>query len=194
MAGMKFGAVVLCGGKSRRIGSNKAYLLKNSEPFINIIIDTLLKIFEEVLVAVDEKQKYAQISSNRVRIVEDEKSYFGPIEGLKQGLKVCKSDYLFVCGCDMPDISIDCINELSRYVDYSYECVLPFLEKAQVLHGFYKKSLYAKIEAKEYFSIKELLNDAKVRYVSKFDCNMEKSVININTKEDYVNFLGGANG
>lgn len=193
---LTFGALVLCGGKSQRIGQNKAYLLKNNEPFISIIVNRLSEIFEEVVICVDEIKKYTQITSNRLKVVEDQKSYFGPIEGLRQGLKQTQKDYLFVCGCDMPNISKECIEELASYVDGSYECVLPLIERPQVLHGFYSKSLYAKIESGNYFSIKGLLNDSKVKYVSKFkfNCNIAESVVNINTKEDYASLLGGTNG
>ncbi|MGB9755482.1 MAG: molybdenum cofactor guanylyltransferase [Desulfurella sp.] len=191
---LKFGALVLCGGKSKRIGKNKAYLLKNNESFISIIVNRLLEIFEEVILAVDETQKYAQIISNGLKVVEDKKNYFGPIEGLRQGLRVTHKQYLFVCGCDMPNIKKDCIEELANYVDNSYDCVIPLIESPQVLHGFYSKSLYKKIESGNYFSIKGLLDDVKVKYVSKFNCNIKESVININTKEDYAKLLGGANG
>ena len=191
---LTFGALVLCGGKSQRIGQNKAYLLKNNEPFISIIVNRLSEIFEEVVICVDEIKKYTQITSNRLKVVEDQKSYFGPIEGLRQGLKQTQKDYLFVCGCDMPNISKECIEELASYVDGSYECVLPVIERPQVLHGFYSKSLYAKIESGNYFSIKGLLNDSKVKYISKFNCNIAESVVNINTKEDYASLLGGTNG
>lgn len=191
---LKFDALVLCGGRSQRIGQNKAYLLKNNEPFINIIVNKLLEVFEEVIVAVDEIQKYTQIIDKRVKIVEDKKNYFGPIEGLKQGLKVTQKQYLFVCGCDMPNIRKDCIQELANYVDSSYDCIIPLLETPQVLHGFYSKFLYNKIEGGGYSSIKGLLHDVKVKYVSKFNCNIKESVININTKEDYAKLLGGANG
>ncbi|MGC9167633.1 MAG: molybdenum cofactor guanylyltransferase [Desulfurella sp.] len=191
---LRFGALVLCGGRSQRIGKNKAYLLKDNEPFISIIVNKLSEIFEEVVIAVDETQKYTQIINNRVKVVEDKRNYYGPIEGLRQGLKISQKDYIFVCGCDMPNISKDCIIELAGYIDYSYQCILPFIEKPQVLHGFYSKSLYTKIESGSYFSIKGLLDDVKVKYVSKFNCNIKESVININTKEDYIKFLGGANG
>lgn len=191
---LTFGALVLCGGRSQRIGQNKAYLLKNNEPFINIIINRLSEIFEEVIVAVDESKKYTHITKTGLKIVEDKKNYFGPIEGLRQGLKQTQKDYLFVCGCDMPNISKECIEELASYVDGSCECVLPLIERPQVLHGFYSKSLYAKIESGDYFSMKGLLNDSKVKYISKFNCNIIESVVNINTKEDYANLLGGANG
>ncbi len=191
---LKLGALVLCGGKSQRIGQNKAYLLKNNEPFIDIIVNKLLEIFGEVIVAVDKTQNYTQIIKNGVKIVEDSKSFFGPIEGLRQGLKVTENDYLFVCGCDMPNIKKECIKELMSYVDGLWDCILPFVDKPQVLHGFYSKSLYNKIEMKDYFSLKGLLRDAKVKYVSKFNCNIKESIININTKEDYENLVGGTNG
>lgn len=191
---LKFGALVLCGGRSQRIGKNKAYLLKNNESFISIIVNKLVEIFDEVIIAVDERQKYTQIINDRVKIVEDNKNYFGPIEGLRQGLRITHKQHLFVCGCDMPNIRKDCIEELASYVDNSYDCVLPLIESPQVLHGFYSKFLYNKIESGNYLSIKGLLHDVKVKYVSKFNCNIKESVININTKEDYAELLGGANG
>lgn len=190
----EFGALVLCGGKSQRIGTNKAYLLKDNQTFINIILDKLLKIFNEVIIAVDESQKYTQIIDNRVLVVEDSKSYSGPLEGLFQGLKKTKKDYLFVCGCDMPNIREDCIKELALYVDGINECVLPFFGKPQILHGFYRRDLYVKIGEGDYSSIKALLNSAKVKYISKFDCNIKESIININTTRDYENLIGGING
>ncbi len=95
-------AVVLAGGKSTRMGQNKALLKMGKKTMIERVIDPLQKIFENIIVVTDNPKEYAMLKN--VKFVQD---YFDTGEknsliGLYTGLIESKTDYVFVTACDMP--------------------------------------------------------------------------------------------
>jgi molybdopterin-guanine dinucleotide biosynthesis protein A len=70
------------------------------------LLAELSSLFEEVLISAN-----GPFACGRARVVPDEIGA-GPLAGLYQGLKTCKSDYLYVTACDMPFLSAEYI----RYI------------------------------------------------------------------------------
>ena len=78
MMKMKIAAGVLAGGRSTRMGKNKASLEWKGETFLERVL-SVCRDFPEIYVSVDKKEKY--VSCGAV-LVEDEKQGFGPLEGI----------------------------------------------------------------------------------------------------------------
>ena len=94
-------AGILAGGKSLRMGKNKANLTDAKNPKNTLIMSAISKcsVFPEIMISADSKSRYPQID---VRIVEDEIKGFGPVEGIYQLLCNSSKQYLFVMAVDMP--------------------------------------------------------------------------------------------
>ncbi|MGD9681552.1 MAG: molybdenum cofactor guanylyltransferase, partial [Candidatus Obscuribacterales bacterium] len=90
-------ALILCGGRSRRMGRPKAFLPYESSTVIAHIVDTITPIFTEVLLVSNEPESYEDLG---VDVVKDILPYRGPMGGILSGLLVAAHEHSFVFACD----------------------------------------------------------------------------------------------
>ena len=88
---MKIGAAVLAGGKSRRMGRNKAMLKIGEVTAVEKILEEL-KEFDEIIVCSDDYKT----SDKKVGICRDIFKNCGPMGGIYTILKNCKSEAIFM--------------------------------------------------------------------------------------------------
>lgn len=102
---MRWGGLILCGGQSRRMGSDKACLAFGGEPLLlrmlRLVSEGLGQVPLAVAAAAD--QQLPDIPSG-VLLTTDEFPGLGPIEGLRAGLQVLSEccDAVVVTSCDAP--------------------------------------------------------------------------------------------
>lgn len=89
-------------------GRNKALLCLEEQTFFERL-QRELNAFGEKLVSANETE---WMHADGYTVLKDENHDCGPIEGLRRGLTVCKSDALFVAACDMPFVTKEFVNTL----------------------------------------------------------------------------------
>jgi molybdopterin-guanine dinucleotide biosynthesis protein A len=94
-------ALILAGGKGRRLGYDKKELVIGGARVIDQLIEKLRGVFDEILVSSNTPFFYDGITTLKDEVGE------GPLAGIYQGLRACKSAYLFVTACDMPFLSLE---------------------------------------------------------------------------------------
>lgn len=95
-------AVVLAGGRSARMGADKASLAWGGETLLSRTVASLATVVERVVVVRSAGQELPPLPP-AVRIVEDARPGRGPLEGIASGLRALERDALaFVCAVDMP--------------------------------------------------------------------------------------------
>lgn len=95
---MNIGAVILAGGKSCRMGSDKAALRFGGQSFLERAISAL-EGFDEIILSTNNRAPY---DAYGLPVVNDIYPGCGPIGGLHAALSACSSDALFCVTCDMP--------------------------------------------------------------------------------------------
>ena len=91
--------VLLAGGKSRRMGEDKRYLVVGERTLLERGLAVLRSIFQEVLVVIAQDSPPLDIEALVVRdLVPD----CGSLGGLYTGLAQATTPYIFVVACDMP--------------------------------------------------------------------------------------------
>ncbi len=95
-------AVILCGGKSRRFGSEKGLARINGSTLAEQIITILSTLTDDIWISTNRPDLYQSIGRP---LVEDVYPGCGPISGIHAALSVTLRKYLIVCACDMPFIS-----------------------------------------------------------------------------------------
>ncbi|MBU5613052.1 molybdenum cofactor guanylyltransferase [Geomonas sp. Red51] len=90
--------VILVGGKSRRMGRDKAFLELRGKPLFERVLDLFRESFPKVLLVGDREERFADYS---VRVLADliPGSSLG---GVYTGLSGADSDWIFVSSCDLP--------------------------------------------------------------------------------------------
>jgi molybdenum cofactor guanylyltransferase len=106
----KFAAVLLAGGRSRRMRTNKAFIKYSGRPMWRFQIDKLVKLDpDELFFSV---QQGAEFPPGPWRFVHDRSAELGPLGGLEAALRQTHSDLLLTLAVDMPGLTINFLREL----------------------------------------------------------------------------------
>ena len=97
------GGIVLCGGKSTRMGSSKALLPFGSETMLQRVVRLLGEVVSPMVVVAAADQELPALPRD-VIIARDERDARGPLEGLRAGLQALPPDVdaAYVTSCDVP--------------------------------------------------------------------------------------------
>jgi len=100
---MPLGGIVLCGGKSTRMGAAKAMLPFGPERMLQRVVRLMSEVAAPVVVVRAASQTLPELPAG-VLVVEDARSDRGPLEGLHAGLSalVGRVDAAFATSCDVP--------------------------------------------------------------------------------------------
>jgi molybdopterin-guanine dinucleotide biosynthesis protein A len=190
---MKYTAIILAGGKSSRMGSDKGLVLLNGKPMISYIIE-ILKKMQIPIIIISNNENYKQFGLPVFADIIKEK---GPLGGIYTGLKNSKTESNIIVSCDVPFLS-NRIIELLINKDNGYPIsVVQSNGKTHPLIGLYSKKIVKKL----FDTI--LLEKLKVRsFIEEFPLNTieldkqeileyENEIRNINTQEELKNIEYG---
>ena len=158
----RLGAVVLCGGQSKRMGYDKFRLPFGDKTFLECVVEKLLGQIDGPIVASANTETLEEvrgivdgISSERVSIAIDQKTDCGPIEGIRCGLQALSNHvpWAFVTSCDVPLIRPGIVSVLQEVLlelsDGSQPCDAVVPQHGSRIYGMtalYRTSIIATIE------------------------------------------------
>jgi len=179
-------AVILTGGESKRMGSDKASVVLSGKSLLGHVLEQLEPLFSEILISVREKRS----DITYPQIVDGAKDR-GPMVGIKSALKAAKTDWVFVIACDMPFISTGLIQHLAG-LRSQHDAVVPFVyDRPQPLFGFYNKTCLPLMESRMkqgQRSMIRLLDDLDTFLLSEQQVKAVdpelKSLLSLDTMED----------
>lgn len=184
--------LVLCGGNSSRMGTDKAFLQYHQNEQYKYIASLFNNLNIPVLISCNESQQ-EKISNDYVTLVDDEEfKNNGPISGLLTAFKNNPDDSFILVGCDYPLIQqhhIDTLVSLSRY---GFDSVC-FARRSNIsLHeplitfynNSFKEKLFQSFQGVNR-SIKRVLDEANTLKIITVDEDFLKS---FDTPEDFHSF------
>ena len=188
---MKAAAIILSGGQSSRMGTNKALLKLNEKTTIERMVDTLKVYFDEIILVTNDQEAYQFLG---VKMVSDHYQGKGPLAGFHAGLMASNYDANFIVACDMPFISGELAAALVERIDH-YDALVPVINgKMQTLCAVFQKKSVTKIEEcieNGRLPIKHLLDHLSVLYLSEKDLqdysniDIERVFFNMNHPHEY---------
>lgn len=202
-------AVVLAGGRGRRMGTvEKALLEFEGKTILERLLDSLFRVVDEVILSVRDKNQekkfrpvLEKFPAREIRFCFDTLEDAGPLEGIRAGLLESRAEYSFVCAGDMPFVN-------SRVVDLLFEkasghdASLPKWEdrKFDPLHAVYSKKMIPEIKKAfeigrisvltPVFEMKDVVF-VEVSEIRKIDPEL-RTFANINTVADLKIMIGSA--
>ena len=191
-------ALVLCGGKSKRMGRPKAFLPYNGTTMVSHILSVITDMFADTFVVANEPELYEDLD---VDVVKDILPYRGPLGGILSGLLVSQHSHAFVIACDMPLIDSKIIRELVRQRHEHDVVVAAHDDGIEPLLGVYSKNCIKPLEESLFngdLSLKDFLSGLNS---ATFEINQLMSrepadaalppYFNVNTPQDYSRLITG---
>ena len=181
-------AAILAGGRSTRMGTNKALLFFGGQRIIEVVLSRLRPLFPQVLVIADDLEAYAYLG---VPVHADRIPGKGSLGGIYTA--VCHSRFprTFCIACDMPLAHPAVISHL-RDQAAGYDVVVPRTREGyQPLHAVYSKSCLPHIEAMlraDCLKIDRLFPRVRIRTVEEEQLRLlDPSLtcfVNVNTRDE----------
>lgn len=139
--------IILAGGKSSRMGSDKGFIKLNDINFVEYSIRALEPLVSNILI-VSDKKEYDVFGYHRI---EDKIKNAGPVAGIYSGLEASNSEYNLILSCDIPLIKTSILEKLIDGIDETSEVIqIESNGKTMPLIALYEKQLASKfLEALE---------------------------------------------
>ena len=180
-------AAILCGGKSRRMGFDKAFLMDDRQYLLLETANKLQGLFEQVVLVSNTKTKFdGRPDFARFPVLEDSYMEKGPMGGISTALEQIQTEYAFVMACDMPLPDIELIGRMYRKLSQEQVLVCSHQEKLEPLFAFYHKSclpVFKKQMEKGELKPRSAFLALKVGMYCLSDEEMN-AVLNLNTPDD----------
>jgi molybdenum cofactor guanylyltransferase len=132
-------AVILAGGKSSRMGMDKALLPWQGVPMLQRVYTVAQDCCARVEILTPWPDRYCELLPNAIFQVE-QKPGFGPLVALAQSLGQIESSWLLLLACDLPQLDSvilqDWIEQLPA-ADNAMACVPYRTDRWEPLCGFY---------------------------------------------------------
>jgi len=177
---------ILAGGKSSRMGTDKALLLVQDESMLKRMIRLLEPHCKSIAIS-GNKPEYNDFN---IEMVMDLYSGCGPISGIISSLKHSSTEWNLLVSVDVPFINDVFILYLIAHIG-NYDCIIAEHEgRVEPLMGFYNRQIIPVVEEmirQGDYKLMRLLDQLNVRYVN---CDglikqFPQLFMNINLPEDY---------
>ncbi len=181
-------AVILAGGQSRRLGTDKALLRFQGQTLLAASVARLRPLCQEVIVVTNTPQAHAHPAA---RLVGDLFPGKGALGGIYSGLMAAHTTHSLVIACDMPFLNAGLITYMATLAT-AFDVVIPRLqENLEPLHAIYGRAclpyMKALLDCND-LKIIDLFPQVRVRYVEEAELSAwdpeHRSFLNINTPQD----------
>lgn len=170
-----FSGLLLAGGRSRRMGTDKALLPVGETPLLDIMVDKMYRAGCDDVVVSRNESGYTQ------DIITDK----GPLSGLHAGLPECQHSRVLVVPVDMPGLTVEAMRTLASASGSAYfeDCALPCaLKRTTDLKDYIEHQLRSDNGR---LSVYALLKYTRATALPRVD---ERTLYNTNTPEQWSTF------
>jgi molybdopterin-guanine dinucleotide biosynthesis protein A len=180
--------IILAGGKSQRMGEDKAFLDSGGVPLFERVYRIFREIFSEIIIVVNDVLPFERYEAILRRDIILGK---GALGGLYTGIYHSSNYHAFCSACDMPFLNPRVIKYMEKERD-EYDVIVPKTHDGlHPLHAIYSKKCLNPISQsldRNDLKIVNFFQQVRVRYIEEmeireFDPHM-RSVINVNTEEE----------
>ena len=184
--------VILAGGKSRRMGQDKAVLTIDNDTFLTHLINTFKSSYS-VFVSLAESNKFPHPGAGEIIDLRPGK---GPLAGLEAAFKQTDADLVFLTATDLPLGTLDLAKILIELIENYDACVIRRSDGlVEPLFAVYSSSCLPHVQRlldEGHYSFRELLETIRVRWVPEsqiMEHDLSKVLYNVNSPDDYQKVL-----
>jgi len=186
----KITGIILSGGKSVRMGENKAFIEIDGVPIIHRIVNLFKELFQETIIVTNQKELFSNFNSKiHTDLIPDK----GALGGLYTGVFFANFSNSFCVACDMPFINRSLVQYLIKHIE-GYDVIVPQTKDGlQPLHAIYSKNCLDPLKntiEKGKYKIIDFYNLVKLKVIKEeefaFLDPLRESFINVNTPEELL--------
>ncbi|PWA07728.1 molybdenum cofactor guanylyltransferase [Flavobacterium laiguense] len=185
----KITAILLAGGKSQRMGTDKGSLHLNGKTFIKHICDALQPIVGSNILIVSANKEYDVLGFSRVEDIVENK---GPVGGLYTALAASKTKINLVLSIDVPMVSTELLQWLiESHNETDMVTQTKSGDKTSPLIGVYDRSMrivFGEHMAGNQLKLRQVIEDVKHQTIEVPE-KWSNQLQNINTQEEYQNLI-----
>lgn len=188
----KVTGVVLAGGKSTRMGTDKTRLTLGNKSFLQTAVQKLMDICDTVIIVSNKSTLKRKVPSN-VKVVRDLEKNIGPMMGILTGLTQISTNSALVLACDVPLVSPRVLLYLKETGGGNDIVVPRWYGRIEPLVGIYTKACIQPIQESiknKCLSLVDFINQChlKIHFIDEGRLvqfgNPHIVFHNVNTKED----------
>jgi molybdopterin-guanine dinucleotide biosynthesis protein A len=186
--------IVLAGGRSTRMGTDKASMALDGVPLLQRTVMVLSEVAAEIVVVRSHQQVLPAVESARpIAVVEDAIEGEGPLIGIAAGLRRASHDLALVVACDMPFLQPSLLRLLVERLAAGRRFVVPMYGgRPQPLCSAFRRDALPVLEAqiaagvRRIMAVSDALEADRVtpEQWSAVDVN-GRSFENVNTPEEF---------
>jgi molybdopterin-guanine dinucleotide biosynthesis protein A len=155
--------IILAGGKSRRMGEDKRYLVVGEQTLLERGLGVIRSIFQEVLVVIAQDTPPLSVDA---RVIRDLLPDCGSLGGLYTGLMQATTPWIFVVACDMPFLDQAVISQFTSRRATADIVMAKLDARLHPMHALYGKrclpALEQMIQARQ-LKIQEIVSQSSLR-------------------------------
>lgn len=184
---MQVTGIILAGGKSSRMGTDKGLQELCGKPLISYAIQVLSVLCDSIVIS-SSSDAY---NSFGCEVIADEFPGIGPMGGIYSALKQSKTEKNLVLSCDLPFVTKELLSFILKNSD-GFEVAVPYEgnQHYEPLCGFYNiavlDSMGVYIRNGNY-KLPDLFQEIKINKLninSELDFYQDNLFINVNSKHD----------
>lgn len=188
-------AIILAGGKSTRMGQDKALLTINNHSLLTHVCTVAQDSLKWVYVVTPWVKKYQHLVPPQVQLIEETIVLTNtdtncPLIGFYQALQQVSAEWVLLLACDLPKLNSVMIKEWLVYLDHvptSAIALLPRSDKGwEPLCGFYRYSCLPLLEAYINRGGKSFQKWLAQYFVQELPISDRSILFNCNTWEDWL--------
>jgi molybdopterin-guanine dinucleotide biosynthesis protein A len=194
--------LVLCGGRSQRMGRDKALLDLQGETMLARTVASVQPLVDECLLACGAESRYADLG---LPLVLDDSEGKGPLAGLAAGLAAARGDWIVVLACDMPHVTERVLRKLLEHARAGGldVCHLDSPRGPEPLCGVYRQACLGPVRAALLAGERRMVGfwsrptetgaSLRIGGVPSSECgDGQDPTINLNTPDDWTRERAGA--
>jgi molybdenum cofactor guanylyltransferase len=152
-------AIVLVGGKSSRMGKDKALIPIKGVPLLQLVCNIAESCADQVYAVTPWEERYQHLLSPRCQFIREVLSFeetgnesqpHGPLIGFAQGLVQVKTDWVLLLACDLPSLRVEILQQWIDQLDnVPKEAIAALAHHAkgwEPLCGFYRRSCLPELQ------------------------------------------------
>jgi molybdenum cofactor guanylyltransferase len=145
-------AIILAGGKSSRMGQDKALIEIHGIPMIQKVYQVAATCCQQVIVVTPWQEHYQKLLPHTCKFIpEVHTQNHAPLLGFAQALTVIETKWVLLLACDLPNLDVETIKVWSsqlNQIEANYTAALVKHVKGwEPLCGFYHQACFPSLQA-----------------------------------------------